>query len=320
MIILLEPSVNNTEIACHCLLDLCAAFDTIDHSLLVERLSSWFDISGYTLNWIIFYHSSRYFDGKITNSQSSVFQLLYGVPQGSVHHFMDLLDSLFILLLLILLYLNVMFLIIFMEMTLSSLFFLLPQNFSETLLFLKIPLLKSVLAWMSANLVCKPLKTDFLLIGLPKRLSKLNNLTVNVTSDVTLSPITWARNLGVLFHSNLSLSGHISSVTISCLSNIRDLRRIRLNIDQNTALNIATVLVHSKLDYCNSLLLKLSANQLEHIQLVLNSAARAVAKTSRFHILIPIPINLPTSSKFRNVYIVRFYLSHIKCIFSNKPT
>ena len=64
-------------------------------------------------------------------------------------------------------------------------------------------------------------KTDFLLVGLPKQLSKLNNPTMNVTSDVTLSPVPQARNLGVLFDSNLSHSGHISYITKSCLSNIR---------------------------------------------------------------------------------------------------
>ena len=69
---------------------------------------------------------------------------------------------------------------------------------------------------MSANLLMlNPSKTDFLLSRLPKPLSKLNNPTMNVTSDVTLSPVPQARNLGVLFDSNLSLSGHISSITKS---------------------------------------------------------------------------------------------------------
>ena len=111
---------------------------------------------------------------------------------------------------------------------------------------------------------------------------------MNVTSDVTLSPVPQARNLSVLFDSNLSLSGHISSITKSCLSNIRDLRRIRPILDQTTARNIATALVHSKLDYCNSLFLNLPANQLDRLQLVLNSAARAVTRTPRFHHITPI--------------------------------
>jgi len=38
---------------------------------------------------------------------------------------------------------------------------------------------------------------------------------------------------------------------------------------------IATLLIHCKIDYCNSLLLNLPATQTDRLQLVLNSAARA---------------------------------------------
>jgi hypothetical protein len=54
-------------------------------------------------------------------------------------------------------------------------------------------------------------------------------------------------------------------------------------LDQTTACNIATALIHSKLDYCDSLFLNLPANQLDRLQLVLNSAARAVTNTPKFH-------------------------------------
>ena len=103
-----------------------------------------------------------------------------------------------------------------------------------------------------------------------------------------LSPVPQARNLGVLFDSNSSRSGHISSITKSCFSNIRDLRRIRPILDQTTACNIATALVHSKLDYCNSLFLDLPANKLDYLQLVLNSVAHAVTRTPRFHHITPL--------------------------------
>ena len=66
----------------------------------------------------------------------------------------------------------------------------------------------------------------------------------------------------------------------SCLFHIRDLRRFRPFINQTTARNIATALIHSKLDYFDSIFLNLPADQLDRLQLVLNSAARAVTKTS----------------------------------------
>ena len=49
-----------------------------------------------------------------------------------------------------------------------------------------------------------------------------------------------------------------------------------ITIDHSTACTIATSLIHSKIDYCNSLLLNLPATQTNRLQLVLNSAARAV--------------------------------------------
>jgi hypothetical protein len=53
---------------------------------------------------------------------------------------------------------------------------------------------------MSANLLMlNPSKTDFLLNGLPKQLSKLNYPNVNVTYDIASFPVPQARNLRVLF-------------------------------------------------------------------------------------------------------------------------
>ena len=67
-------AISQQQITCLCLLDLsAAAFDTVDHSILIERLSSWFGISGTALNWIISCLSSRSFHVKIKNFQSSVF-------------------------------------------------------------------------------------------------------------------------------------------------------------------------------------------------------------------------------------------------------
>jgi len=102
-------------------------------------------------------------------------------------------------------------------------------------------------------------------------------------------PVDSARNLGVIFDKNLSFAQHISSISKSCFLNICDLRRIRNTIGQTTACTIATSLIHSKIDYCNSLLLNLPATQLnESSLLVLNSAARAVTKTPKFHHITPI--------------------------------
>jgi len=54
-------------------------------------------------------------------------------------------------------------------------------------------------------------------------------------------------------------------------------------LDFKTASTIATSIVHSKLDYCNSLFLNLDSTQIQRLQLIQNSLARAVTRTPRHH-------------------------------------
>jgi len=95
-------------------------------------------------------------------------------------------------------------------------------------------------------------------------------------------PAQSARNLGIIFVSTFSISDHISSVSKSCFLSIRDLQRIRNPLDYSTAHTIETSLIHSKLDYCNSLFLNLPQSQLGRLKHILNSSARAVSKTPKF--------------------------------------
>jgi len=141
------------------------------------------------------------------------------------------------------------------------------------------------------SVIFKPSKTEFLIFGLPQQLSKLNNPTIYLPNNVILSPIDSARNLGVIFDKNLLFAQHISSISKSCFLNIRDLDD-RNTIDQAIACIIATSLIHSEIDYCNSLLLNLPATQTNRLQLVLDSAARAFTKTPKCHHITPIHLIL----------------------------
>jgi len=143
--------------------------------------------------------------------------------------------------------------------------------------------------WMSSNcLSLNQTKTEFLLIGLPVQLSKISAPSLLMPSQVAITPANSARNLGVVFDSELSMTNHISSVSKSCFLSIRDLRRIRNTLDFTTAHTIATSLIHTKLDYCNSLFLNLPKSQLGRLQLILNSSARAVSKTPKYSHISPV--------------------------------
>ena len=73
---------DNQQLALMAFLDLSAAFDTVDHSMLLSRLQSMFGVSGDELSWFASYLSGR------TQSVSSVMSnervLKFCVPQGSV--------------------------------------------------------------------------------------------------------------------------------------------------------------------------------------------------------------------------------------------
>ena len=66
------------------LLDLSAAFDTIDHSILLNRLKHWFGVSSTALNLLSSFLSSRSQIVVISNVKSQPNLSKYGVPQGSV--------------------------------------------------------------------------------------------------------------------------------------------------------------------------------------------------------------------------------------------
>jgi hypothetical protein len=66
------------------MLDLSAAFDTIDHSILIRRLERNAGVTGHALKWFRSYISDRQQQVIINEKSSSVVTLSYGVPQGSV--------------------------------------------------------------------------------------------------------------------------------------------------------------------------------------------------------------------------------------------
>ena len=66
------------------LLDLSAAFDTLDHAILLRRLESTFGISGLALSWFESYLSDRTQSVVVDGLMSTSVPLVFGVPQGSV--------------------------------------------------------------------------------------------------------------------------------------------------------------------------------------------------------------------------------------------
>ena len=66
------------------LLDLSAAFDTVDHHILLKRLNISYGISHSVLGWLTSYLSNRTQFVQLNGSYSKSSVVTCGVPQGSV--------------------------------------------------------------------------------------------------------------------------------------------------------------------------------------------------------------------------------------------
>jgi hypothetical protein len=272
------------QVTCLCLLDLSAAFDTIDHAILLHRLTAWFGINSTALSWFESYLSQRSFVTSCGDSKSTSCLITCGVPQGSVLG--PLLFSLYTTPLSSLLSATSTSHHLYADDTQLFISFL-PSNFPSSIEHLQSSI-SQVSAWMSANLLSlNPSKTEFLIFGNQIQLSKLNNPSLAIDQTTVIKPIHTARNLGILFDSNLTFNDQISAVCKSCNWHIHDLWRIRSTLDLATAKTIATSLVHSKLDYCNSLYLNLPEGQISRLQRIQNSLARAVCKVPKHQHITP---------------------------------
>jgi len=141
-------------------------------------------------------------------------------------------------------------------MTLSSSSLSTHSTLTEAYLTFKT--LQHISSWMAANLLTlNSSKTEFLLIGLKNQGAKIHNSSLDTSHS--------ARNLGFIFDEHLTFSDQITSLSKAFYYHIRQLRCIRPYLDSSTACTIATSIVHSKLDCCNSLYYKLHKSQLSRL-------------------------------------------------------
>jgi len=90
------------------------------------------------------------------------------------------------------------------------------------------------------------------------------------------------RNLGVTFDSDFNFRKPVSLTCRPCFYHIRALRHILCYISLSVTNTIATALITSRLDYCNSLLYDIASKDILKLQYVQNCLARIVAWSPRF--------------------------------------
>ena len=280
-------NMDNGKVTVLTLLDLSAAFDTIDHSTLLERLYRHFGISGTVFQWFKSYISNRQqrvhipVDGSLSCPQD----LHFGVPQGSV-----LVPFLFCL------HTTSISQIItnhdvshHMYADDTHVYIELSQSDTHKSISSLSDCLTDISSWMkSSKLKLNSDKTEFIIIGTKQQRHKLSTHFPVKLLDNDITPSDSVRNLGVIFDSDFSFHKHVSDVCKSCFYHIRDIRRIRRHIPLPTAKTISNALISSRLDYCNSLLNNIAKQDLSKRQRVQNCLARVVLRAPRFSQSLPL--------------------------------
>ena len=146
--------------------------------------------------------------------------------------------------------------------------------------------------WLLNNgLHLNPTKSEAIAFFNP-RSKPLETLAKSITSiSVAGSPIklqSSIKNLGVYLDSKMSFDKQVSEICKASYFHIRALRHIRSSLTTEACKTIATAIVGSRLDYCNSLLVGTSTSNLARLQLVQNTLARVVTQKSRFSHISPV--------------------------------
>jgi len=252
-------------------LDLSAAFDTINHSTLLDRLKSEFGITDIAHTWLSSYLSNRKQFIKLGIHSSTITTLKHGVPQGSV-----LGPLLFTTYISPISHIMNQFNMSYHQYADDTqlLQFITPKEPNIAINNL-ISCITSIETWfLNNNLQFNSSKTEVIKLGTTFQLNTLTDLTSIQLSNNTIPISNTLKTLGVTFDSKLTFANHITSIIQSSNYHLRAIKHIRPFITDNLAATLSRCLVISKIDYCNSLFYNISDHELSRLQRTLNKAAR----------------------------------------------
>ncbi|KAL0163779.1 hypothetical protein M9458_039532, partial [Cirrhinus mrigala] len=233
------------------LLDLTAAFDTVDHAVLISRLQHIVGLQGMVLRWFSSYLANRIFSVMLNNFSSSPTPLSSGVPQGSI------LDDLQI----------------YLPVVLSNSSALDPLH----------NCIHNIRQWFSQNFLhLNEGKTEYILFtpDSPNSSPSFGPLTPQFAPAV--------RNLGVIFDSGMIFGKQISAVVKASFYQLRLLSKVKPFLSRADLKKAVHAFISSRLDYCNALYTGLNQSLLNRLQLVRNAAARLLSNTSKRSHISPV--------------------------------
>ena len=217
------------------LLDLSAAFDTVNHSLLLRRLQTSFGISGAPLDWFTSYLMARRQRVSIPGALSDSCSVDWGVPQGSCLGPLSYI-----------IYSSKLFHVIERHLPDSHCYAddsqlylsfrpdVLSSQQDTTCKIAMQNCIKDVRLWMEHDkLLLNDEKTEFLIIGTRQQLTKVNISSITVgDSDVMRSSVV--KNLGVFIDDKLSMNSHVNKICNTSFCYLHNIMRIRNHLSRKS--------------------------------------------------------------------------------------
>ena len=272
------------------LLDLSAAFDTIDHGILLERHVRYVGVTGCALQWFKDYLANRKQSVLINGHRSAESSLAQGVPQGSVlgpilftvymlppgkimrHHELDY--------------------HFYADDSQLYLVFQPMQESADAATNKMMNCISDVRSWMGANkLMLNDQESEYMIVtknGLPDDV-KLLDFKIG---ESVIEPSESLRNLGSRWDKHMNMSTHVANISKACFMQLRNLWSFKKFIDSDTLAALSHTFVTSKLDYGNALLYGIPKTTMSRLQYVQNCAARLIRGARKFDHVTPLLIDL----------------------------
>ena len=172
--------------------------------------------------------------------------------------------------------------------------------------------------WLHANrLLLNPGKTDLICLGSRQQVSRIPTDSITFGATV-VNRARSVRNLGLFLDENLTMSSHVSHIVRCGFYQLRQLRTVVDSLSAEASAVLVHAFISSRLDYCNSLLVGISAHLIRRLQVLQNAAARLIAGARRYDHITPILQSLHWLPVRERILYKVSMLVH-RCLSGNAP-
>lgn len=266
-------SLDGGKVCALVLLDMSAAFDTVDHALLLTILEKRFGLCNKALSWMSSYLADRTQSVHIGADKSESIELRCGVPQGSVLGPVEYIS-----------YIEEMDALLDIR---SRHFYADDIQFLDSAKPTDIEVIKQSLIHCvisvrdmctSRRLKLNPDKTELIWFGSRLNMDRLKDRDIAINIDnAVITPSDTIRDLGVILDSQLDMKEHIRKLVSTGFFHLRRLRQLRRILPRAAKQRLVSTLILSRVDYCNAIFVGLPASTLAPIKRLMNAAVRFVA-------------------------------------------